>query len=58
MAFAVLGHMEMVSFRADWVRRSVSKLCMGPYPSEVLGRLEYNKEVAFVVFINKCNTGN
>jgi hypothetical protein len=58
MAFSAMAHMDMVPFRVDWVRRSMAAMGRGPYPSEVLGRMEYDSNVAFEEFINECITGN
>jgi hypothetical protein len=58
MAFSAMPHMDMVPFRIDWVRRSMAAMGRGPYPSEVLGRMEYDNNSASKLFINECNTGN
>jgi hypothetical protein len=53
MAFSAMEHMDMVSFREDWARRSMAGMGRGPYPTEVLAKLEYDGNDAFIIFINK-----
>jgi hypothetical protein len=47
MAGFAMAHVDMVPFRIDWVRRTMAAMGRGPYPSEVLGRMEYDNNVAF-----------
>jgi hypothetical protein len=42
MAYIARAHLDRVTHRRDWVRRSTAALGR-PYPTEVLGKMEYNK---------------
>jgi hypothetical protein len=41
MAYLAMANMDMVTFRMDWVRRSRAAMEKGPYPTEVVGRMQY-----------------
>jgi hypothetical protein len=43
MAYVAMANMDMVTFRRDWARRSGAALGR-PYPTDVLGRMEYDNE--------------
>jgi hypothetical protein len=42
MAYIARAHLDRVTHRRDWVRRSAAALG-GPYPTEVLEKMEYDK---------------
>jgi hypothetical protein len=48
MAYAAMEHMDMVSVREDWARRSVAAMGRGPYSVESLGRMEYENLDMFI----------
>jgi hypothetical protein len=41
MAHLAMANMDMVTFRMDWARRSRAAMEKGPYPTEVIGRMQY-----------------
>jgi hypothetical protein len=41
MAYLAMANMDMVTFRMDWARRSRAAMEKGPYPTEVVGRMQY-----------------
>jgi hypothetical protein len=51
MAYIAMANMDMVPFRMDWARRSGAAMERGPYPTEVLGRMEYDNKNDHVEFI-------
>jgi hypothetical protein len=41
MAYLAMANMDMVTFRVDWARRSGAAMEKGPYPTGVIGRMQY-----------------
>jgi hypothetical protein len=51
MAYIAMANMDMVPFRRDWARRSGAAMGKGPYPTDALGRMEYDNENDHIICI-------
>jgi hypothetical protein len=50
MAYLARAHLDMVTYRRDWARRSAAVLGK-PYPADVLERMEYDDDNVHNIFV-------
>jgi hypothetical protein len=51
MAYIAMASLDMVTIRRDWVWRSRAAMGKGPYPTDALGRMEYDSKNNHIRFI-------